>query len=802
MRGTWLLLEACRTDGRVERVVVAASDKAYGPQDALPYREDFALQPRYPYDASKAAADLITRSYWHTYGLPVAITRFANLYGGGDANTSRLIPEAVSAALAGRRPVIRSDGKRRARLPLRRGRRARPTWRSPCARRRGGARGEAFNAGSGRPWSVREVVELVCEAAGTRRRARHPRHGHAGRGDRPPVRRRDQAPRGHGVGAGGGGCDGLGRATGPWSGTGPTLRALIRERGRRSLVRRAVARPAAAAALAAQRARGPDARRTTRFEVIVAHDAGDETEALLREHPLAAPACCATSASRPAPGPARQAQRGVARARARRWSRSPTTTAARRATGWPTLLAAARAAPGAVVQGATRPDPDERNLLLTRRPRADPERRRRPTRGRRPATSSIRARCSSALGGFDEACRSPAGEDTDLRAARPRRRRAARRRARRADLPRRRPGSAWPRRCATPGAGSTCRYVARAPSRDPPGGAAPAVLEARARGDPARARRAARCPPRHRLAALLALPWARLRLPPYGGSRRGRLRAVAELPGRAAEDVVGVAALARGSVRYRTLFLLAVLPAARDRIASSVGDDDLVLDVGGWASRSRAPTGSSTSSPTRPAASTATAPPRAPSASLPRPGSCATSATGSPGRPRRPVRVRDLRAHARGRARPGLGLRGAQRVARAGYVEVPSRLEEQALGVQGPWVGWSHHRWLIDLEDGGLAFAPKSQLLDHRAAYRFPVGFHATLSPKQWVTARWWEGALTARERFFADPAAYDAYLREFVAAHRPRRIPARPWVAAHRRLARERWNLRRRLDFHRRWRT
>ena len=40
--------------------------------------------PTFPYDVSKAAADLIARSYWHTYGLPVAVTRFANLYGGGD----------------------------------------------------------------------------------------------------------------------------------------------------------------------------------------------------------------------------------------------------------------------------------------------------------------------------------------------------------------------------------------------------------------------------------------------------------------------------------------------------------------------------------------------------------------------------------------------------------------------------------------------------------------------------------------------------------------------------------------------
>lgn len=109
IRGTWTVLEACRLHG-VGRVIVASSDKAYGAQDSLPYREGFALRARYPYDVSQAAADLIARSYWHTWHLPLAVTRFANLYGGGDVNGSRLIPEAVTAALAGRRPVVRSDG--------------------------------------------------------------------------------------------------------------------------------------------------------------------------------------------------------------------------------------------------------------------------------------------------------------------------------------------------------------------------------------------------------------------------------------------------------------------------------------------------------------------------------------------------------------------------------------------------------------------------------------------------------------------------------------------------------------------
>jgi CDP-glucose 4,6-dehydratase len=109
VRGTWTLLQAC-LEGGVDRVVFASSDKAYGAHDELPYREDFPLQPTAPYEASKAAADLIARSYWHSYGLPVAVTRFANIYGGGDLNFSRLVPEAVSAALDGRAPVLRSDG--------------------------------------------------------------------------------------------------------------------------------------------------------------------------------------------------------------------------------------------------------------------------------------------------------------------------------------------------------------------------------------------------------------------------------------------------------------------------------------------------------------------------------------------------------------------------------------------------------------------------------------------------------------------------------------------------------------------
>jgi CDP-glucose 4,6-dehydratase len=165
IRGTYLLLEACRSQ-QVQRTVVASSDKAYGAHKQLPYTEDMALQPTFPYDVSKAATDLIARSYWHTYGLPVATTRFANIYGGGDRNASRLIPEAIDAAINGRAPVIRSDGSPE-RDFLYVADAAAAYLAIAAALDDGTARGEAFNAGGDAPHAVRDVVTLVCRLAGT-----------------------------------------------------------------------------------------------------------------------------------------------------------------------------------------------------------------------------------------------------------------------------------------------------------------------------------------------------------------------------------------------------------------------------------------------------------------------------------------------------------------------------------------------------------------------------------------------------------------------------------------------------------
>jgi CDP-glucose 4,6-dehydratase len=112
IRGTWNLLEACRLDSDiVQRVVVASSDKAYGEQAQLPYTEDMPLQGRQPYEVSKSCADLVAQSYCHAYGLPVAVARCGNIYGGGDLNWTRIVPGTIRSLHRKESPLIRSDGQ-------------------------------------------------------------------------------------------------------------------------------------------------------------------------------------------------------------------------------------------------------------------------------------------------------------------------------------------------------------------------------------------------------------------------------------------------------------------------------------------------------------------------------------------------------------------------------------------------------------------------------------------------------------------------------------------------------------------
>lgn len=169
IRGTYCLLEALREQKELlEAVVVASSDKAYGayPTAQMPYREDYPLKPVFPYDVSKACADMIAQSYASVlFQLPVVITRFCNIYGPGQLNFSAVIPDATQAALGFGEFVPRSDGKNVrdfifvqdvAELYL---------IIAEALSRDRKLSGQIFNAGTNQPKTVCDIVRMVYEIA-------------------------------------------------------------------------------------------------------------------------------------------------------------------------------------------------------------------------------------------------------------------------------------------------------------------------------------------------------------------------------------------------------------------------------------------------------------------------------------------------------------------------------------------------------------------------------------------------------------------------------------------------------------
>lgn len=163
IRGTYNILEACRVrSDLVRRVIVASSDKAYGDSPVLPYTEDMPTLGRHPYDVSKSCADLIARSYYHSYGLPVAVGRFGNIYGGGDLNWSRLIPNTIRRLLSNESPLIRMPDKgnfMRDFLYVKDAAHAYIAMFEGLARPE--VHGEAFNFAMGGSWTVLEVVQKL-----------------------------------------------------------------------------------------------------------------------------------------------------------------------------------------------------------------------------------------------------------------------------------------------------------------------------------------------------------------------------------------------------------------------------------------------------------------------------------------------------------------------------------------------------------------------------------------------------------------------------------------------------------------
>ena len=106
---------------------------------------------------------------------------------------------------------------------------------------------------------------------------------------------------------------------------------------------------------------------------------------------------------------------------------------------------------------------------------------------------------------------------------------------------------------------------------------------------------------------------------------------------------------------------------------------------------------------------------------------------------------------------PVIVCRELQRVAKAGYVEVPSRLEEHMTGLSGPWAGWAHHRWICEVDP----FAPSIDLVFKSHAIHVNAIPRRELPPERRVQWLWWEGSFAARERIFTEPAELDAWLAE-----------------------------------------
>jgi hypothetical protein len=209
-----------------------------------------------------------------------------------------------------------------------------------------------------------------------------------------------------------------------------------------------------------------------------------------------------------------------------------------------------------------------------------------------------------------------------------------------------------------------------------------------------------------------------------------------------------------------------VLPANRERIEAMLDDDDLVLDVGGWASpweradwvidlmpyATRGLYGASDPAAERFGAETWVERDFCDREPWPFADDQFAFAVCS-------HTLEDVRD-------PVFVCAELNRVARAGYLEVPSRLEEQSWGVIGPYVGWSHHRWLVDVVPERIEFVAKPHVLHANPAFFLPAGVAATLSPEERIQSLFWSGGFDYRERIFIDAEELDAHLAEPVRNH------------------------------------
>jgi CDP-glucose 4,6-dehydratase len=168
--GTLNILEAARKSESIRGLVVASTDKVYGEPERLPITEEHPLEPRHIYESSKACADILSRAYFQSYGLPIGIARCTNIYGGRDMNRSRIIPSLIVSLLRNKSPIVESDGS-----PVRDYMYVSDAVAAYLAIARNisrpGVKGQPLNFGTGKPTSVRDVVSNLLRIFETKLQA-------------------------------------------------------------------------------------------------------------------------------------------------------------------------------------------------------------------------------------------------------------------------------------------------------------------------------------------------------------------------------------------------------------------------------------------------------------------------------------------------------------------------------------------------------------------------------------------------------------------------------------------------------
>lgn len=159
VEGTQTLLDVAR-DADVERFLQISTDEVYGQILDGTFSEGDPLNPRNPYAATKAGADLLAKSYETTYGLPVLVTRTCNNFGPRQ-HPEKLIPKFVQRAAAGEELPVYGDGSN-----VREWIYVDDNCRALDAVLREGEVGEVYNVGTGEERTNLEVTEAIINAVG------------------------------------------------------------------------------------------------------------------------------------------------------------------------------------------------------------------------------------------------------------------------------------------------------------------------------------------------------------------------------------------------------------------------------------------------------------------------------------------------------------------------------------------------------------------------------------------------------------------------------------------------------------